>query len=187
MLPGCGDAIDAREAYTGQDIRTGETLPLWRRGLTRAAMFLPLIGGATVRTVVDGGGDFLKNAAKNADELIDGAGESIASQLTRAQTRNTNTLKNIVENNLTDGDFSGALEDLQGNPIPKPGGGYWDHLTEMKQSYTALKNIKNGLEGTLQNPNLIPEVRTFLQDRLQMANTYIQKIQDLFEAFGGIE
>ena len=71
MLPGCGDAIDAREAYTGQDIRTGETLPLWRRGLAGAAMFLPLVGGATVRTVVDGGGDFLKNAAKHGDEAVD--------------------------------------------------------------------------------------------------------------------
>ena len=71
MLPGYGDAIDARKAYTGQDIRTGETLPMWQRGLAGAAMFLPLVGGATVRTVVDGGGDFLKNAAKHGDEAID--------------------------------------------------------------------------------------------------------------------
>ena len=46
-------------------------MPLWQRGLAGVAMFLPLVGGATVRTVVYGGGDFLKNAAKHGDEAID--------------------------------------------------------------------------------------------------------------------
>jgi len=107
--------------------------------------------------------------------------------LTRAQTRNIDKLNNIIENNLTDGDFSGTLADLQGNPIPKPGGGYWDHLTEMRQSYTGLNNIKRGLEGSLQNPNLSPEVRVFLQEQLNVTNYYIQKIVDLFSPFGGIK
>lgn len=126
------------------------------------------------------------NKADDVSGAVKGAGKDIASRLTRAQSRNTNTLKNIVENNLTDGDFGGALADLQGKPIPKLGGGYWDHLTEMKQSYTGLNGVKSGLEGSLQNPNLTLEVRTFLQDQLKMTNTYIQKIQDLFKPFGGI-
>ena len=93
--------------------------------------------------------------------------EKILTQLSRAQRRNIIALDNIIENNLTDNDFSGTLADLQGNPIPKKNGGFWDHLTEMRQSYKALLNIKRGLEGSLQNPNLPPEVREFLMDKLE--------------------
>jgi hypothetical protein len=60
--------------------------------------------------------------------------DDILDQLTRAQKRNTDTLKNVIKNNLTPGDFSGTLADLKGTPIPKPGGGFWDHATEMRQS-----------------------------------------------------
>lgn len=116
----------------------------------------------------------------------EGAGD-VASQLTRAQSRNINTLNNIINNNLTAGDFSGTLADLQGSPIPKPGGGFWDHLTEMKQSYTGLQGVKSGLEGSLQNLNLVPEVRAFLQQNLDTINFYINKIENLFRPFGGIK
>ena len=117
---------------------------------------------------------------------LGGAGSDVTSQLTRAQNRNIDKLNNIIENNLTAGDFSGTLADLQGNPIPKPSGGYWDHLTEMRQSYTGLNSVRRGLEGSLQNPNLSPEVRVFLQEKLNVTNYYIKKIVDLFSQFGGI-
>ncbi|MBE7720106.1 MAG: hypothetical protein E7243_11385 [Lacrimispora celerecrescens] len=115
-----------------------------------------------------------------------GAGETVA-ELTRAQSRNINTLNNIINNNLTAGDFSGTLADLLGKPIPKPGGGFWDHLTEMKQSYTGLQSVKNGLEGSLQNPNLTSDIKVILQENLDKANYYIYKIEELFRAFGGIK
>ena len=110
-----------------------------------------------------------------------------AAELTRAQSRNINTLNNIIDNNLTAGDFSGTLADLQGKPIPKSGGGFLDHLTEMKQSYTGLQGVKNGLEGSLQNPNLTSGVKAILQENLDKANFYINKIEELFRPFGGIK
>ena len=112
--------------------------------------------------------------------------EAILNQLTRAQNRNIRTLKNVIENNLTEEDFSGTLADLRGSPIPNKTGGFWDHLTEMRQSYTALKSIRIGLEGSIKNPNLTPEVKAFLQDNLEKANFYITQIEDLFQPFGGI-
>lgn len=77
--------------------------------------------------------------------------------------------------------------DLEGNPIPKTNGGYWDHLTEMKQSYSGLTDVQSGLEGSLKNPTLSNEVRTVLQDNLDTTNYYINKIEELFKPFGGIE
>ncbi|MDQ0233118.1 polymorphic toxin type 28 domain-containing protein [Metabacillus malikii] len=106
--------------------------------------------------------------------------------VTRAQQRNLETLDNIVNKHLTDKDFSGTLRDLQGNPVPKPGGGYWNHLQEMQDSYKGLVKIRKGLEGSLNNPNLDATTRKVLQDGLDKTNKNIKKIEDLFEPFGGI-
>lgn len=107
-------------------------------------------------------------------------------KLTRAQKRNIETLNNVIENNLKEHDFLGTLRDLQGNPVPNPKGGFYDHATEMRQSYTALLRVKNGLEGSLKNPNLASEVKGFLLDGLSKTNYYIKKIEALFEPFGGV-
>jgi hypothetical protein len=115
----------------------------------------------------------------------EGAG-NVMNQLTHAQQGNVTTLGNVIKNNLKSTDFSGALRDLQGNPVPKPGGGFWDHKTEMVQSYKALQGVQRGLQGSLNNPNLDPAVRTFLQDELNKANSYIDMIDDLFRPFGGV-
>ena len=111
----------------------------------------------------------------------------IVEELSRAQKRNLETLDNIVNKHLSEMDFSGTLRDLQGNPVPKPGGGYWNHLQEMKDSYKGLSKIKRGLEGSLQNPNLSDRLRKTLQDALNKANKNLKKIEDLFEPFGGIK
>nr|WP_156424116.1 polymorphic toxin type 28 domain-containing protein [Aneurinibacillus sp. XH2] len=95
-------------------------------------------------------------------------------------------LDNIINKHLTDKDFSGALRDLQDNPVPKPGGGYWNHLQEMKDSYKGLIRIRKGLEGSLKNPNLNDATRKVLQEGLDKANKNIKKIENLFEPFGGI-
>ncbi|ACX63382.1 WXG100 family type VII secretion target [Paenibacillus sp. FSL H8-0457] len=111
----------------------------------------------------------------------------IVEELSRAQNRNLETLDNIVDKHLTEMDFSGTLRDLQGNPVPKRDGGYWNHLQEMQDSYKGLSKIKRGLEGSLQNPNLSDSTRKTLQDALNKANLNLRKIEDLFEPFGGLK
>jgi hypothetical protein len=110
-----------------------------------------------------------------------------AVELSRAQIRNLETLDNIVEGHLTDMDFSGTLRDLLGDPVPKPGGGYWNHLQEMKDSYAGLIKIRRGIEGSLNNPNLSDVARQVLQSGLDKAKVSINKIEELFMPFGGIE
>ncbi|WP_051291553.1 polymorphic toxin type 28 domain-containing protein, partial [Fictibacillus gelatini] len=111
----------------------------------------------------------------------------IVNELSRAQKRSLETLDNIIDNHLTEKDFSGTLRDLQGNPVPKPGGGYWNHLQEMKDSYKGLKKIERGLEGSLKNPNLSDEIKIELNEALKKVKKNIRKIEDLFEPYGGIE
>ena len=139
--------------------------------------------------IADTAGDVVKAAGGVGDEVVEGAikGGSVPNTLTDAQKSRLNTLDNIIDHNLKETDFSGTLRDLQGNPVPDLKGGYYDHLTEMKQSYTALNKIKKGLEGSLQNPNLSNVDREILQNGLDEANLYIQRIEELFEPFGGIK
>ncbi len=109
-----------------------------------------------------------------------------ANTLTDAQKMRVNSVDNIVNKHMKEGDFTGTLADLQGNPIPNPNGGYWDHLTEMKNSYRGLVNAREGLMGSLRNPYLSDVDRQILQNSLNKANFYISKIENLFSGFGGI-
>ena len=42
------------------------------------------------------------------------------------------------------------------------------------------------LKGSLQNPNLDSNMRTFLESELDKADSYIQRLEELFNPFGGI-
>ena len=99
--------------------------------------------------------------------------------LSRSQKKHIGKLDNLIKDHLKETDFSGALRDLQGNPVPKPGGGYWNHLGEMKDTLTGLKRVQSGLEGSLKNPNLNSATRELLKESLDKATLYIQRINDL--------
>ena len=60
------------------------------------------------------------------------------------------------------------------------------HLGEMQDSYKSLRKIKKALEGSLKNPNLSDVDRALLQEGLNKANSYINKIEELFDPYGGI-
>ncbi|MDO4305147.1 MAG: polymorphic toxin type 28 domain-containing protein [Bacillota bacterium] len=118
------------------------------------------------------------------DDVVEGG--TIANTLTDAQKSRLSALDNTINDHLTDGDFSGTLRDLQGNPVPNGRGGYFDHLEEMQDSYKSLQKIKKALEGSLKNPNLSDTDRALLQKGLDKANSYISKIEELFDPYGGI-
>ena len=136
--------------------------------------------------VADLVGSSLVSGVAFADAQNGGGGERDSNTLTDAQKSRLNTLENTINDHLTEGDFSGTLRDLQGNPVPDGRGGYFDHLGEMKDSYKSLQKVKGGLEGSLKNPNLSGVDRTLLQEGLDKANAYISKIEELFKPFGGI-
>ena len=107
--------------------------------------------------------------------------------LTDAQKSRLNSLNNTINDHLTESDFSGTLRDLQGDPVPNGKGGYFDHVGEMRDSYRSLQKIRDALEGSLKNPNLSDSDRALLQEGLDKANSYIKRIEELFEPYGGID
>lgn len=56
----------------------------------------------------------------------------------------------------------------------------------MRDSYRSLQKIRDGLEGSLKNPNLSDVDRALLQEGLDKANSYIKRIEELFDPYGGI-
>ena len=124
-----------------------------------------------------------ENKMKELEDLINNEGVS----LTPAQLSRLQTLKNTIQNHLTEGDYKGTLRDLQGNPVPNGRGGFFDHVSEMKNSYKALLKIQRGLKGSLSNPNLSPEDRMTIIRALGDAERHIDMIRELFNPYGGIK
>ena len=130
---------------------------------------------------------------ETADDIASAAGRStggnrtLTNTLTDAQKSRLNALENTINDHLTEGDFSGTLRDLQGNPVPNGRGGYFDHLGEMRDSYKSLQKIKRALEGSLKNPNLSDIDKRLLQEGLDKANLYITRIDSMAAPYGGIK
>ena len=83
--------------------------------------------------VVKGGGE-----AKSA--------ENAAVRLSQGEQRAVSKIDNIL-NNFKDSDITGTLKDMAGSPVPKPSGGYWDHLKEMNDTLRGLRNHADTLKG----------------------------------------
>ena len=135
--------------------------------------------------------DWIKQKkAERAAELLRRGAERVAKEalanLTPAQQASVKKINNVITNNLTPSDFSAVLRELQGNPISRPGGGVWDHITEMVQSHVALSRALDSIAGSLRNPNLTQAAREFLQSQFDLATSYVEQIERLFSNFGGI-
>ena len=87
-------------------------------------------------------------------------------------------IKNILANNLKPGpkgDIAGAISDMVGNPIPKPGGGTWDHTQDLGNILRGLQNNVDALQNAT-DPNQIAT--------RQQAQQAIQQIQQAIKGAG---
>ncbi len=129
-------------------------------------------------------------ARQRVEEAVEGEGGSgidfDLSKLSRSQQTAIKSADNIINDHLKSSDLSAALGDLQGNPIAKPNGGYWNHAQEVKDAYTGLVRAEKTLAGSLQNPNLAPDARAFIQGKYDTISNYISIIEDMFASYGGI-
>jgi hypothetical protein len=86
----------------------------------------------------------------------------------------------LVHNSSCVDDYRGhlTLRDLQaaraelmyGTRIPKPGGGYWDHLKEVTEAQAGLQRYVEGLKRKLSYVRLSPADRAVLERELGEAS-----------------
>lgn len=84
-------------------------------------------------------------------------------------------IDNTIKNALKDHDITGTIKDMDGNPVPKPNGGSWDHMQEMQNT---LRGLRNNAE-TLKNVNN-PEA----QAAYGRATDAINKIESALKGHG---
>ena len=123
---------------------------------------LGAIGNCTIETLelaVD-----LVPAGKGANcckKVLGAAGDTRkgSKALTQAQESAIRKIGNIEKGHLTPHDYTGTLRDMVGNPVPKPGGGFWDHAQEMIDSLRGLRKHAKTLEGAT-DPERVNEFET---------------------------
>ncbi|MEK3782403.1 WXG100 family type VII secretion target [Paenibacillus sp. FSL K6-1566] len=138
----------------------------------------------------DSGGDGGKGGAGTGDlnrviSSIDDLSDSSKSMITTSQRATLNQQERTYSH-LTAMDLKGAQRDLDGNPVPKPGGGYYDHAQEVSDAYRGLVDLKKSWEGMLKNPNLDTELRQLYTSKLNEVNNTMKKIEDMFAPRGGV-
>ncbi|GGG13310.1 hypothetical protein GCM10010912_67190 [Paenibacillus albidus] len=117
----------------------------------------------------------------SVDELSDVA----ESKITTSQRATLNQQERTYSH-LTEMDLKGARRDLDGDPVPKPAGGYYDHAQEVSDAYRGLVDLKRSWEGMLKNPNLDNELRQLYTSKLNEINATMKKIEDMFAPHGGV-
>ena len=104
--------------------------------------------------------------------------------LSRAQKAAIDTINATITDHLTEMDYSGVERDFRGNPVPKPGGGFYNHIHEMRDAYIALSKKIRSIDKSLTNPNLEDDVRNQLSDARNRAIYHKNKIENLFNSYG---
>jgi Bacterial toxin 28 len=98
-----------------------------------------------------------------------------ATDLTQQQQAAIRKIGNNIQDHLTPDDISGALRDMMGNPVPKPGGGYYDHLQELTNALQGLRRQADVLQG-VNNPAA--------QAARQRALDAIRQVEDAIKGAG---
>lgn len=70
-------------------------------------------------------------------------------KLNQKQENAIRKIDNSIKNGLKYHDIAGSLKDMDGNPVPKPGGGYWDHLQEMQNTLRGLRRNAETLKTSI--------------------------------------
>jgi len=101
--------------------------------------------------------------------------EKKVDKLNQKQESAIKKIDNTIKNALKDHDITGTLKDMDGNPVPKENGGYWDHMQEMQNTLRGLRNHAD----TLKNVNN-PEA----QAAYGRATDAISKIESALKGHG---
>jgi hypothetical protein len=98
--------------------------------------------------------------------------------LKQAEAKAARRISNILDRNFKagpKGDIAGAMKDMIGNPVPKPGGGYYDHVLDLNNILRGLRNNAEALRNTIDPA---------MQAIRQRAIGTIQAIEDAIKGAG---
>jgi len=105
-----------------------------------------------------------------------------ASALTNSQLANVSRISRIIQDHLTKLDVQGLMRDVSNNPVPKPGGGHFQHYKEVTDAVNGLRGAVRSLEGSLRNPNLSPAARVQIERSVETAKNYMTRVEKIIRS-----
>ena len=169
----------AMSAYDAYDVYTTTTDPNVS-ALEKTAS----IGGAAAGLLLPGGGySAVDNVAKLTARFAD-AGRAVRSisatdELSEGTVKAFRTIDNNIGDHLTPSDLSGAVKDLQGNPVMKSSGEAWQHLTEVTNAQRGLANELKTLKGALGNDELGSQARALIEKKISRTSRFLDETEKL--------
>lgn len=97
------------------------------------------VGGKVIKEVSEAA------EKKFADELAKDLASGVAVKLNQSQQQSVTRISNTLKN-FKDHDIVGTLKDMAGTPVPKEGGGFWNHLQEMSERLISLRKHSDKLK-----------------------------------------
>jgi hypothetical protein len=119
-----------------------------------------------------------EKAVKDTLESFGQEGGKALPKMTPAQISRSTKIDNTIRDHAKPSDFEGVAKELRGEKIPDGNGGFFDHITEMKESRAGLEKHSGALKDSLKNPNMDSDVRSFLQSQVNRADTTITRMTD---------
>lgn len=96
--------------------------------------------------------------------------------LTPAQRATVKRIDNAIEKHALPLDFIGVEKEVSGIKIPKPDGGFYDHVQEMRNTIKHIDKQMISIENSLKNPNLQKGVKKVLTDAHNRGQKTISKM-----------
>jgi hypothetical protein len=94
----------------------------------------------------------------------------------KGQLRNIQTLRRTIRDHAQESDFSGVALEKAGGKIPKPSGGHYDHVGEMRQTIKDLRNCVRRLRNSLKAPEHPSDVRSLVDNQVQAVEKLIARM-----------
>ncbi|MEW9701496.1 RHS repeat-associated core domain-containing protein [Paenibacillus sp. SI8] len=95
------------------------------------------------------------------------------------------SLKRAAANlpHLDDRHLEAYERDLNGDPILDEDGEPWDHKTEVENAAAGLRKAVRGLEGSLNNPKLNPEIRKKFEEAVSQGKEILDRVDKIKEKY----
>jgi hypothetical protein len=91
------------------------------------------------------------------------------------------SMRNSITDHLTPSDLEGAWRDLNGRPVPDPRnpGRFYDHIGEVNNALTSLRNSMDVYRRLLADPRLSPGDRALIERYLSAASRTVDYVEEL--------
>ncbi|MGH7485127.1 MAG: polymorphic toxin type 28 domain-containing protein [bacterium] len=139
---------------------------------------------ATVVAVrgVPGAADMWDLTVSNLHDFAVGTGAYVVHNCGDQVKAAADSMNNAVRDHLKPSDLEGAWRDAHGDPVPRPGGGYYNHLREVLDARNSLVDSAEVFKSALNDSRTAAEDIPRLQSMLSYASRTADRVESIISA-----